>query len=67
MPSIFDARILQLTDRLNLLRDSLASPLLTAADKLRIESQIKITARALQHAREHEQAEIEKVSGEAPE
>ena len=64
MPSIFDARILQLTDRLNLLRDSLASPLLTSADKLRIESQIKITARALQHARESEHAELEKIAGE---
>jgi hypothetical protein len=62
--SIFDARILQLTDRLNLLRDSLASPLLTAADKLRIESQIKVTARALQHAREREHAELGEVIGE---
>lgn len=59
MPSIFHARVLQLTDRLNLLRDWLASPLLTAADKLQIESQINVTARALQHAREREQAEME--------
>ncbi len=65
MPSIFNARVLQLADRLNLLRDSLASPLLTAADKLRIESQIKVTTRALQHARERERAEMEEAIGDA--
>ena len=63
MPSIFDTHILQLTDRLNLLRDSLSSTILTGADKRRIEAQIQVTSRALQRALELEQSHRKGKSG----
>jgi hypothetical protein len=58
----FDLRVLQLTDRLDPLRDSLRSPLVTAAMKRKGPKQIKSTIQDLERALEIREAERNRIA-----
>jgi hypothetical protein len=62
MSTEFDSRILRLTDRLDLLRDSLKSPLVISVNKRAISKQIQTLSRDLEKALEMREAERQRIA-----